>query len=217
MGYANTFYTGTFKPEEMLHYGRAPWRVVSPGYAIKMFPSQFGTHFAITAGLTLHKQITDPAEIRAVTLTAPMMPYVDRPSPETGLSGKFSLQYTMASGLLDGKVGIHTFTEQRLRAPDMQALLPKITLVLDKTIPARFETMHVLLRAELRDGRVLETRCDGPAGMWGQPPITDEAHGVKLRDCLTTRLSPEAAERCISLAGSIDTLETINDLMALAA
>ena len=217
LGYANTFYTGTFKPEEMLHYGRAPWRVVSPGYAIKMFPSQFGTHFAITAGLTLHKQITDPAEIRAVTLTAPMMPYVDRPSPETGLSGKFSLQYTMASGLLDGKVGIHTFTEQRLRAPDMQALLPKITLVLDKTIPARFETMHVLLRAELRDGRVLETRCDGPAGMWGQPPITDEAHGVKLRDCLTTRLSPEAAERCISLAGSIDTLETINDLMALAA
>jgi hypothetical protein len=53
--------------------------------------------------------------------------------------------------------------------------------------------------------------------MWGQPPISDEAHGVKLRDCLTTRLTADAAERCISLAGSIDTLQTINDLMALAA
>jgi 2-methylcitrate dehydratase PrpD len=217
LGYANTFYKGTFKPEEMLNYGRAPWRVVSPGYAIKMFPSQFGTHFAITAGLTLHDKIGDPDSIRSVTLTAPAMAYVDRPHPESGLSGKFSLQYTMASGLLDGKVGIHTFTEQRLHAPDMKELLPKITLVMDKSIPARFETMHVLLRVELQDGQILETRCDGPAGMWGQKPISAEAHGVKLRDCLATRLGPDAVERCISLAGSIDTLDTINDLMALAA
>jgi len=217
LGYANTFYTGTFKPEEMLRYGRAPWRVVSPGYAIKMFPSQFGTHFAITAGSALHPKIKDPSAIRAVTLTAPVMPYVDRPMPESGLSGKFSLQYTLASGLLDGKAGIHTFTEQRLHAPDMQALLPKIALVMDKAIPARFETMHVSLKVALTDGTVLETRCDGPAGMWGQPPISDAAHGVKLRDCLATRLSPDAAERCIDLAGTIDTLDTVNDLMALAA
>ena len=147
-----------------------------------------------------------------------MMPYVDRPSPETGLSGKFSLQYTMASGTA-GRQGRnpHVHRSSVCARRTCRRCCRKITLVLDKTIPARFETMHVLLRAELRDGRVLETRCDGPAGMWGQPPITDEAHGVKLRDCLTTRLSPEAAERCISLAGSIDTLETINDLMALAA
>src|SRR5271165_1855105 len=40
-----------------------------------------------------------------------------------------------------------------------------------------------------------------------------EAHGVKLRDCLSTRLTPDTVERCIGLAGSIDTLDSINDLM----
>ena len=40
----------------MLNFGRAPFRVVEPGYAIKMFPSQFGTHFGITAALELHPQ-----------------------------------------------------------------------------------------------------------------------------------------------------------------
>ena len=216
-GYANTFYKGTFKPDEMSHYGRPPWRVVSPGYAIKMFPSQFGTHFGITAALSLRNQITDFNVIDAIELIAPVMAYVNRPSPETGLSGKFSLQYTMASALLDGKVGIRTFTERRLRAPDMQALLPKITLTMDKSIEARFETMHVNLRIRLRDGRTLETRCDGPAGMWGQPPIGPEAHGVKLRDCLATRLDSQAAERCIGLAGAIDSLDRIDELMALTA
>ncbi len=205
-GYANTFFAATFRPAELLHYGSAPWRVVTPGYAIKMFPSQFGTHFAITAGLSLHPQIPDPAAIRAVTLTAPVMPYVDRPAPDTGLSGKFSLQYTLACALLDGKVGIHSFTDARLGAADMQTLLPRIRLVMDQAIPARFETMHVRLRIELADGGVLETRCDGPRGMWGRSPVDPAEHLVKVRDCLSTRLSDTMRETVITLAGRIDAL-----------
>jgi aconitate decarboxylase len=219
LGYSNTYYTGTFKPDEMLHYGRAPWRIVSPGYAIKMFPSQFGTHFVITAGLGLRDQVVDAESIRSVTLTAPVMAYVNRPQPETGLSGKFSLQYTLAAALLDGKVGIHSFTDQRLQAADMQALLPKITVDMDKSISARFETMHVRLRIEMTDGRMLETRCDGPRGMWGQPPIDPAAHLVKVRDCLATRLAPDVAERCIAMASRIDELDAaeVAELMGLVA
>ena len=216
-GYAATFYTGTFVPAELLKYGQKPWRVVRPGYAIKMFPSQFGTHFVITAGLTLHPQIPHPDAIRKLTLTAPVMSYVDLPRPDTGLSGKFSLQYTLASALLDGKVGIGTFTDARLNATDMQTLLPKITLRMDKSIPARLETMHVLLTIELTDGRVLQTRCDGPRGMWGQESIADTDHLAKVRDCLATRLDTNATERCIALASRIDTLTPpqVSELMAL--
>jgi aconitate decarboxylase len=216
-GYAATFYRGTFLPAELAKFGQHPWRVVQPGYAIKMFPSQFGTHFVITAGLALNKQIPDPAAIRSVTLTAPVMSYVDRPQPDTGLSGKFSLQYTLASALLDGKVGIGTFTDARLHAPDMQVLLRKIAVRLDPAIPARFETMHVLLSVELANGQVLETRCDGPRGMWGQPPIAEADHLVKVRDCLSVQLTRDDVERCIELASSIETLTApqVGELMSL--
>jgi 2-methylcitrate dehydratase PrpD len=217
LGYANSFHKGTFRPDELLHYGDAPFRVVQPGYAIKMFPSQFGTHFAITAGLDLHAQLPANAEIKAVTLTAPVMPYVDRPRPAVGLAGKFSLQYTLAAALLDGKVGIGTFTDERLHAADMQALLGRIAVRMDQAIPARFETMHVLARVELADGQVLETRCDGPRGMWGQPPVPDADHRVKVRDCLATALAPEAVERSIALAERIDELAPpdVAELMTL--
>jgi len=146
-----------------------------------------------------------------------VMPYVNRPFPETGLSGKFSLQYTMASGLLDGHVGIHTFTEEKLHRPEMQALLGKVTLEMDKSIPARFETMHVRLRIELKDGSVLETRCDGPRGMWGQPPISEADHLVKVRDCLGTTLDAGAVEKVIALGSRIDTLTPaeVSDMMEL--
>jgi aconitate decarboxylase len=217
-GYVPALYDDGFTVDEMLGFGRAPLRVVDPGYAIKMFPSQFGTHFGITAGLALHPNIPFPAAIRRVILTAPVMNYVNRPRPKTGLSGKFSLQYTAASALLDGEVGIRTFTDARLAKADMQDLLGKFEVRLDPAIPGRFEEMHVLLRVELDGGRVLETRCNGPRGKWGTPPISEAEHLVKIRDCLATRFEPAAAEAVIGLAGRIDDLDAagVRQLMQLA-
>ena len=217
-GYVPALYDDGFKAEEMLGFGRAPFRLVDPGYAIKMFPSQFGTHFGITAGLELHPQIPDTAAIRRVLLTAPVMNYVNRPRPKKGLEGKFSLQYTAASALLDGKVGIRTFTDARLGKADMQDLLGKFEVRLDPAIPGRFEDMHVLLRVELDGGRVLETRCNGPRGKWGTPPISEAEHLVKVHDCLATRFEPAAAERVIKLARRIDDLDAagVRQLMQIA-
>jgi 2-methylcitrate dehydratase PrpD len=217
-GYVPALYDNGFNAEEMLGFGAAPFRIVKPGYAIKMFPSQFGTHFGITAALELHPKIPDPAAIRRVLLTAPVMAYVNRPQPKTGLEGKFSLQYTAASALLDGKVGIGTFTDARLAKSDMQDLLGKFEVFLDPAIPGRFEDTHVLLRVELDGGRVLETRCDGPRGKWGTPPISEAEHLVKVRDCLATRLEPAAVEAVIGLARQIDNLDAagVRQLMHLA-
>lgn len=205
-GYNDTFHDD-FRATELLNYGRKPWRIVAPGYAIKMFPSQFGTHFGITAGLELHPKIPSPAAIKRVLLTVPPMNYVNRPAPKSGLDGKFSLQYTAAAALIDGRVGIRTFTDARLRQPDMQALLGKFEVRHDPVIPGRFEEMHVVLAAELEDGQRLEARCDGPRGKWGTPPISEAEHLVKVRDCLATRLAPDAAERLLAEALAIESLD----------
>src|SRR5208283_3390531 len=141
-GYAKMMFGDSFVPQELLNFG-PPFRIVQPGYATKMFPSQYGTHFAITAGLSLHAQVPDAAAIRSITLVAPAMQYVNRPFPETGLSGKFSLQYTLARALLDGRVGIDTFTDAKVREPAILDLLRKVTLRMDPAIPARFDQMHV--------------------------------------------------------------------------
>ena len=205
-GYADTFHAD-FKADTLLGYGRPPWRIVTPGYAIKMFPSQYGTHFGITAALELQSRIPSPSEIGSVRLTTPVMRYVDRPRPKSGLDGKFSIQYTAAAALLDGRVDISTFTDTRLFQPDMQALLEKIDVRQDPAIPGRFEDMHVDLSITLTDGRILETRCAGPRGKWGTPPISARDHLVKVRDCLGRWLTPASTEEIIGLASRIDALD----------
>ncbi len=217
-GYAKQMFGDSFEPKDLLNFG-APFRIVEPGYAMKMFPSQYGTHFAITAGLTLHPQIPDPARIRAVRLTTPVMQYVNRPHPATGLEGKFSLQYTFASGLLRGGVKIDTFTDAEVHRPDMAALLDRITMDMSPEIPARFDRMWLSARVEMDDGRVLEARCDGPRGIWGSPPISDADHLVKVRDCLSRRLPPDKAEALIALASRVETLDAagVRQMVGLVA
>jgi aconitate decarboxylase len=213
-GYGRMMFGETFQPRDLLNFG-PPYRIVQPGYAMKMFPSQFGTHFAITAGLTLHPQIPDPSAIRAITLTTPVMQYVNRPRPDTGLAGKFSLQYTFASGLLHGRVGIDTFTDERVQEPAIVDLLSKITINMSPDIPARFDKMHVEADVQMTDGRTLHTRCNGPRGIWGSPPISDEDHLVKVRDCLATRLPQAKAEELIALARRTEQLDAAEVMQML--
>jgi aconitate decarboxylase len=216
-GLAAGFFGDTFKPDELTR-GSEHLRVERPGFAVKMFPSQYGTHFAIVAGLQLHRQLGQSKEIRRATLTAPVMPYIDRPLPATGLDGKFSLQYTACAALLDGAVRIGTFSNARLAAADMQALLGKMRLVMASDIPARFEQMHVTLEVEMADERRLFSRCDGPPGIWGKPAINEMDHLAKVRDCLGVGLTAEAVEGCIGLAERLDCLdgEDVRRLAALA-
>ncbi len=202
--------------EDLLNYG-PPFRVVEPGYALKMFPSQYGTHFAITAALDLHKQIPDPAAIESVEVVTPQMHYIDRPQPVTGLAGKFSWQYVTACGLLDWRVTMASFEDSRRFAADMEAMLGRITVDMRPDIPARFDQMHVETTARLKDGTVVHARCDGRRGIWGGTPVDDSDHLVKIRDCLAVRLDKAASEQIIALAGRIDDLDAgeVKQMMAL--
>jgi 2-methylcitrate dehydratase PrpD len=216
-GYAAAFLGREFDASRLLNFGSS-FRMVEPGYALKMFPSQFGTHFAITAGQELHRQIDDCAAINRITLTTPEMPYVNRPFPSSGLFAKFSFQYTFCRALLDGRVTIDSFSDQSPEDPAILALLSKVELRMDPAIPARFEAMRVDASVELEDGRLLTARCERPRGAWGAEPISHDEHIEKVRDCLSRRLSDTLVERCVALATQIDDLEAkdVAELLAIA-
>lgn len=215
-GYAETFFASDGDVSALLTFGQS-YRMIEPGFAIKMFPSQYATHFGITAALALHRQVADPAMIRSVRITTPVMPYVNRPQPQTGLDGKFSFQYTVAAALLDGFVTVGTFRDERRFRSDIEEMLKTITLTQTNDIPGEMEKMWVDVEVELVSGQRLTTRCQGPQGFWGLPPLTREEHVTKVRDCLRMRLSPKETERVILFTEALDELEgdEVRELMAI--
>ena len=103
--------------------------------------------------LAARPQIPSPDAIRSIRITAADVPSSDRPHPRSGLDGKFSLQYTTAVALLDGHVGLASFTDERLARADMQALLGKIEVTLSRDIPSLYTAGRYLdLEIELANG-----------------------------------------------------------------
>jgi aconitate decarboxylase len=216
-GYVATFFPKHFDHEVLQGYGR-PFRCVDPGMAIKFYPSKYPTHFVITAALGVRDRVPDPRRIREVLICTPDIDDADRPQPRSGLEGKFSFQYTTAIALLDGRVGIRSFTDERRFAPDVVALLAKCRVVRDPTVSNDTSDMQVEIRVSLDDGSTVAQVCRKPPGSWGVP-IDPDQHRAKLRDCLGARLDTGAVERVLELLDDLDRASPadVARLMALLA
>jgi aconitate decarboxylase len=206
-GYAAIFLPPHFDREMLMSFG-SPFRLVDPGFALKVFPCKFTTHYGITAALAARPRMPSADAIRAVRMLAPVVTTGDRPHPKTGLEGKFSVQYTLAAALLDGAVTLSSFTDERLHRSDMQTLLSKIAVTMTPDITTEYNAgRYVDLEIELADGTIVHERCERPRGSWGAEPISEAEHIVKVRDCLAGSLAPSAIDEYLELGNRFGRLD----------
>lgn len=197
----------------------APHDLVDPGIGLKRFPSCASTHQSLDAVLDLRAAHgIDAALVEEVACgVSYMVPHqliYDR--AETGLQGKFSLPYCVAVALLDGAVGLGQFTEERVRRPDVQALMPRVRMFVHpeqttrESLPRRFAAVTITLR----DGRRLERRIDRARGQ-PQNSLTDAELEAKFRDCAARALPPGRVEAVLAAVQGLERLPDAGGLAAL--
>jgi aconitate decarboxylase len=214
-GFFDTFFHGAGRPELLVENFAAPLRMVDPGVGFKKHPSNYFTHRPIDAALALREAHgVEAHDIDRVHVLFPHFDYVNRPAPRSGLDGKFSVQYTTAVALVDGEVTIDSFTNERRYAADVEALLPRVTLEMDASIPADFDAMHTVVTVTLRDGRKLSQRVDKLSG-WLGSPLTPEQRLKKFHTCARRVLARHAAERVVDLVERLETLRDVREIMDL--
>lgn len=214
-GFFDTFLFGNAQPQLLVENFGAPLRMVDPGVGFKKHPSNYFTHRPIDAALALREEHDlKPADIAGVEVVFPRFDYVNRPQPETGLDGKFSVQYTTAVALLDGEITVDSFDNARRFASDVVALLPKVILTVDDSIPKDFDQMHVVTTVRLTDGRQLTKRVDKLTG-WVGSPLTREQRLKKFHSCAKRVLAPREADTVAAAVENLEQLSRIDDLMSL--
>jgi 2-methylcitrate dehydratase PrpD len=217
-GFGATYGAGSVPAWDLVTAGLgAPHEVVDPGIGVKRYPACASTHQALDATLALAEEhAIDASAVEAaecaVHYLAPHQLIYDR--AETPLQGKFSMAYCVAVALLDGSVGLAQFTDERVRRADVQALMPKIRMVIHpeqttrECLPTRFSEVMITLR----DGRRLVRRVRHAKGQ-PQNPLTDAELTAKFRDA-ATRVFP--AERAESILSAVHGLDSLGDVGALA-
>jgi aconitate decarboxylase len=213
-GYVAVCFGEGFDLEAVTRDFGKPYRMVDPGIAIKKHPSQYSTHRGIDAALELRQRYAiDPAQIASVRIETPVMRYTNRGAPQTGLEGKFSFQYTVAAALLDGRIGMETFTDAQVRRPEIAALLAKVELDMESKIPANFDEMWTTVSVQMRDGHAYSVRCERPRGIWGNP-LSREERLAKVHQCAARVLPETDIERLIAVVEDLEHASSV-DLQAL--
>jgi aconitate decarboxylase len=193
--------------------------MLDPGVGFKAFPCNYFTHRPIEAALALRDEFgITPEQIENVTVVFPPFDYVNRPRPRDGLDGKFSVQYTTALALLDGEIHANSFTNERLHAADVAALMPKIRFQVDDAIPLDKITMHVVVTIGLKDGRELTRRVDrllGWPGKAGNALSRGQRHR-KFFSCTRGVVAEDSAQRLLEQVERLETLPDVSEIMDIS-
>lgn len=161
------------------------------GVSLKAFPSCGATHPGIEAATRLHDWVRG-RRIERVRIGVPALSFkpLIHHDPKTALQGKFSLEFCVAAGLLDGRVRIDTFTDARVNAPDVTALIARTRMEVDERVREDAE-WATAVRVETVDGEVREELVPLAIGKVGRWFSEDRMHD-KFMDC-TSRSLPQPA------------------------
>jgi 2-methylcitrate dehydratase PrpD len=198
----------------------ARWEILDTGITVKLYPSCAGTHPTLDALLDLRRReqlsgdVIEAIEIEVDAITPTVLIY-DRPS--SALEAKFSMPFCAAAAMLDGRVGIDTFDDDRLRDARVLALMARVTMRVDETLGKDAPPLtQSRVRVRLRDGRTLTAAANGARG-YPAHPATDAELAAKFLACAGRVLPAEPAARALSLLQQFTALADVRELTAALA
>ena len=209
VGYAAAIFGGEFNWDVAIGGLGSSWRLIDPGFDIKRFPAQVYMQNAIEAALNLREQNgLDPSDIEHVTIRRRGRGH-SGPVPRSGLDGKFSVEYCAAAALLDGHVGIDTFTDARRFSPDMEEMLGRMSVE-----PEGPESGATLATALLKNGTTISAECSAFTGSAANPMSRDQLL-AKARDCFHRGLSETDTVGVLDMLENLESLDDVGQLMGV--
>ena len=198
-----------------------PFRV-QDALIIKKYPCCGGNHAMLDSLFSLmreHNFTWDDvasAEVDQSYLSIVML----YPEPDDPLKGKFSAKYNVAAALVDGEIGIGTFSDKKIADPEIQSAMEKVTTrVMSKWEESAGEVSKGLpVRITLKDGRSFEhvTARDmilgGAKNPWGSDSIKGKFE-VNAGMVLPEDRVAETVETWSEIAEVTDLTETIRNTL----
>lgn len=188
----------------------AAFMIVSPGPTFELYPCGRPTLFGVDCVVELQREHqVKPADVRRITCDVGYMypRTLIHSRPSNGLQGKTSLEYCVATTLLDGRPTLASFTDEAVRRPEIAQLIgitevrvpPELSEDVPEVRKAPFE-QPVTVTIETRDGRVYaETVRHQKGSPWN--PASDSELRQKFVDCASPHFPRERIDAIFACIG----------------
>ncbi len=195
-----------------------PYFIMDPGLHIKRFPCAILVHPAIATmiatanehGLSAEKIARIEAGVSEVVTST-----LNHPDPKTGLEAKFSVAFPLAHALVERRLSLNDFTDERVNDSRIRELMKKIVVRNDpKLLENGGNEVTAKLTIRLTDGQTIERIAAlerGQAQKWISIGELEE----KFRECAARVLSRDRAKRAFDVALELDRADSVDPLMEL--
>ncbi len=199
-------------PEKVLD-GLGSWDMATRGSTMRLHASCGAGHWGQDAlQQLLRRRPTEPDDIESIEVRLPafLMPMLPYHQPRTGLEAKYSIEYDLATIALDGRAGLHQYSDDAVSRPAAQDLLTRV-----RYVPVEGDLREIKLESHvvltLKDGTTLEESAQQSHGN-PQDPLSEEEVAAKFHECAEA-LVPEPQRLAImDLCYRLDALASVREL-----
>jgi 2-methylcitrate dehydratase PrpD len=188
-----------------------------PGIILKKYPSCAFSHPVIDSALAITQDPNyRPGEVEVIE--GQIHELADQilihRHPQTGLEAKFSAEACMALALVDRKVDINSFSDDKIRSKEFQKVMARVKRQVvsgSQEGPEEFGPARV--RVVMKDGKVLEATVVKAKGN-PENPMSRQEIQEKYKGCCTGVLPEPSIEKSISILEKLEKIDSIEELMA---
>ncbi len=188
------------------------WAIVEDGVGIKKYPCCYFTHAAISVASGLaDDHAVDPDDVESVEVVASRGAgdALHHEDPRTGLEGKFSMEYTVASAIARETVGLAAFDDENVGDPSVQRVRERVDFEVDERL--EYGSHETTVRITTTDGDSYEESVEGPPGKH-ENPLSDAELEEKFRMCGARVFESDTVTE---LHGRLDDLRSETDVAEL--
>ncbi len=176
---------------------------------IKPYPTCSPSHQPVEGLLRLRRELGfGPEDVETIECDFHLRSLC-RVDPQESIAGHNSMSFILAVALLEGKVVIDQFTDERVRDPAVRSIMAKI-----KHVPRARENGKAdppdRLTVRVKGGKTYVTEVAERRTLTTEGEIR-----AKYMDCATRALSLKDAERAWELASYLERLENVSTLMEI--
>lgn len=215
-GFCDTFFgPATCNYEQMIENIGQPFFLESPGLGLKWHPCSAPQFLAADAALHLkHEHQIEYEDVARIEVRIPPLRYQRHYAAEvkTGLRGKFAINYVVALCLLDGKLELATFTDEKVNQAKVQQALGKVQVICDDSIPepGPYCPVSVDLKSGARHSFTARIAKGDPRN-----PMTETEVIEKFRSNAKLAISENQAENLVAAVRNLETLSNVKELAVL--
>jgi 2-methylcitrate dehydratase PrpD len=214
-GYFQIFAGGVDNEKISGHMGN-PYTIMSPGVSIKPYPCGVLSHPSMDALLDLVREYDiQPEQVEEIRLGAGsnILNPLRYQNPQTPLEAKFSLQFCLASIVLERMAGIRQFRDEFVKSPKVKDMMKKVKTYLHSGIESKgYDEILSIVEVKLKDGKTL-TKESGPYRGSPQNPLTEGELTEKFRECGELVLDDDEISEALDLINSVEELASMKNLI----